>query len=71
MLRKTYLFRNIRASDAHSHTDVSLFQSRGVVDAIACDSHNGAKALAAFYNDQLLLWRGAREYNLRVVPGEW
>ena len=61
------LFAHVAAGDAHGDADVGLLERRRVVDAVAGDGHDGALALTALHNDQLLLRRGAREHNLRVV----
>lgn len=53
--------------DKPKRTDVSLFQSRGVVDTISSHGHDLPLALATFHDDQFLLWRGTGEHNLRVV----
>ena len=36
------LFGDIRSSNTHSYTNVSLLQSRRIIDTIASHSHNGA-----------------------------
>lgn len=65
-----HLFGHVGAGDAHGDADVRLLQSRRVVDAVARHGHDGAEALAAFHDDQLLLRRRAGEYDFRVVPTE-
>ena len=48
-------------------TDVGLFEGGRVVDTISSDSHDGSLPLTTLHDDQLLLWRGSCEHDLRVV----
>lgn len=48
------LFGNIRAGDTHRDPDVSGFQSRGVIRAIAGHRHRGAAALQRLHNAQFV-----------------
>ena len=48
-------------------TNISLLESRRVVDTIPSDSHNLSLSLTAFYNDQLLLGWGTSKHNFIMV----
>merc|ERR1719188_213732 len=61
------LFGDVRSSDTHGNSNVSLLESRRVIDTISSDGNNGSHSLTTLDNDQLLLGRGSGEDNLSVV----
>ena len=61
-----YLFGHIRSSNAHGNSNVSLLESRGIVDSIASDSDDVALLLETLHDHQLLLRRRTGKHDLGV-----
>ena len=61
-----YLFGHIRSSNAHGNSNISLLESRGIVDTIASDSDDVALFLETLHDHQLLLRRRTGKHDLGV-----
>merc|ERR1719394_1383936 len=61
------LFGDVRSSNTHGNSNISLLESRRIIDTVSGDGHNGSHPLTTLNNDQLLLGRGSGEDNLSVV----
>ena len=48
-------------------TDISLFDSRRVIDTITCDSTHKPFSLAGLHDLEFLSWRGSCEYTVRFL----